>query len=94
MGAVKPGAGAADWPYQPEEWMESAACLGCADPDMFHPRSPGREAAKAAKAVCAGCKVASECGAYALAHGLEGVWGGLCDRERKALKRGGHAQAS
>ena len=41
-----------------------------------------------AKMVCAGCPVRTECLAEALDNQIEwGVWGGLTERERRALLR-------
>ncbi|MCX4633469.1 MULTISPECIES: WhiB family transcriptional regulator [unclassified Streptomyces] len=41
-----------------------------------------------AKAVCGGCPVRTECLAHALDQRIEhGVWGGMTDRERRALLR-------
>ncbi|MGW1617353.1 WhiB family transcriptional regulator [Streptomyces sp. NPDC002285] len=41
-----------------------------------------------AKAVCSGCLVRTECLAYALDNRIEhGVWGGMTERERRALRR-------
>ncbi|KOV41956.1 WhiB family transcriptional regulator [Streptomyces sp. H036] len=41
-----------------------------------------------AKAVCAGCPVRTECLAHALDHRIEhGIWGGMTERERRALLR-------
>ncbi|MFF0484930.1 WhiB family transcriptional regulator [Streptomyces sp. NPDC004435] len=41
-----------------------------------------------AKALCAGCPVRAECLAYALDERVEyGVWGGMTERERRALLR-------
>ncbi|WP_225801762.1 WhiB family transcriptional regulator [Streptomyces sp. NK15101] len=41
-----------------------------------------------AKAVCFGCPVQAECLAYALDRRVEhGVWGGMTERERRALLR-------
>jgi WhiB family redox-sensing transcriptional regulator len=49
--------------------------------------APGQDA-RAAKKICSGCLVATECAAWALAQGadLEGIWGGLTRRERAKLR--------
>jgi WhiB family redox-sensing transcriptional regulator len=73
-------------------WQDNAACRG-EDPDtFFHPegeRGPAREAReRAAKAVCAACPVLAQCAAHALAvREPYGVWGGMSEDERRALKR-------
>ncbi|MFJ3310654.1 WhiB family transcriptional regulator [Streptomyces sp. NPDC086549] len=67
-----------------EEWSEHAACRA-ADPDelFVEGAAQGR-----AKAVCTGCVVRTECLAYALDNRIEhGVWGGMTERERRALLR-------
>ena len=67
------------------EWLERAACAGL-DPGVFF---PGRgESTEPAKQVCAGCPVRGECLEHALAKGERfGVWGGLSERERRAIRR-------
>src|SRR3954467_12777307 len=41
-----------------------------------------------AKAVCTGCPVRTECLAYALDERIEhGIWGGMTERDRRALLR-------
>ena len=53
-------------------------------------RSPAREVREArAKAICARCPVIGECATYALVAGeRHGVWGGLSERDRAALRLG------
>jgi WhiB family redox-sensing transcriptional regulator len=65
-------------------WRELAACRG-ADLNVFF---PGRgESAEPARRVCAGCLVREPCLDYALGHGIiSGVWGGLAERDRRALR--------
>ncbi len=65
------------------EWQQDAACKG-EDPRIFW-----RPHEAHAKAICARCPVIEDC----LRHALEadesgGVWGGMTDRERRALKAG------
>jgi WhiB family transcriptional regulator, redox-sensing transcriptional regulator len=66
---------------------DTAACQD-ADPEIFF---PGRgHDARAAKAVCARCPVASECLEYALKDEdafLAGVWGGTTPKEGRGLQR-------
>jgi len=72
-------------------WRELAACRGAALNLFF----PGRgESAEPARRVCAGCQVREPCLDYALSHGItHGIWGGLAERDRRAL-RSGHAGAA
>ena len=67
---------------QDREWTARAICaLG--DPDrLFVTGAAQREAAK----LCRGCPVQMECLADALDNQVEfGVWGGLTERQRRAL---------
>ncbi|WP_263977102.1 WhiB family transcriptional regulator [Streptomyces sp. NK08204] len=67
-----------------EEWTEHAACHAT-DPDELFVDGAAQHTAKA---VCTGCAVRTECLAYALDNRIEhGVWGGMTDRERRALLR-------
>lgn len=67
-----------------EDWAARAACKADT-PDALFVR--GAEQNKA-KAVCAGCPVRTECLAEALDNQIEwGVWGGMTERERRALLR-------
>ncbi len=72
-----------------EEWRSLAACRS-ADPELFFPISAkGRAAAEIAraKAVCARCRVRSQCLDYALAtHQVHGIWGGTTEEERYLLR--------
>ena len=65
-------------------WRYRAACRG-ADLDLFF---PGRgESAEPARRVCARCPVREPCLDYALRHGItHGIWGGLAERDRRALR--------
>ncbi len=66
-----------------ENWSQSAACLGKSD-DLF---VKGAEQNRA-KQMCNGCPVRAECLAEALDNRIEwGVWGGMTERERRALLR-------
>jgi WhiB family redox-sensing transcriptional regulator len=71
-------------------WRDRAACLG-EDPELFFPDGNTRPAlvqAEEAKAVCRRCEVTATCLKWALESGQEaGVWGGLSEEERRALKR-------
>ncbi|CAM3967492.1 WhiB family transcriptional regulator [Corynebacterium frankenforstense] len=65
-------------------WVTSAKCRGI-DPETLFVR--GAEQRKAAT-FCRGCPVQQMCLADALDNGVEfGVWGGLTERQRRALLR-------
>ncbi|WP_432113898.1 WhiB family transcriptional regulator [Streptomyces sp. S1] len=67
-----------------ESWSERAACR-TADPDELFADGAAQ---KQAKALCSACPVRTECLAHALDRRIEhGVWGGMTDRERRALLR-------
>ena len=67
-----------------EDWAPQAACRA-SEPDQLFVR--GAEQNKA-KQVCSGCPVRTECLAEALDNQIEwGVWGGMTERERRALLR-------
>lgn len=67
-----------------EAWANEALCKKSAPDELF---VRGAEQHKA-KVVCAACPVRAECLAEALDNGIEwGVWGGLTERERRAVLR-------
>lgn len=67
-------------------WAGAALCAQT-DPDLFFPERGGASVA-AAKRVCLACPVRSECLDAALRRRERfGVWGGLSERERRALLR-------
>ena len=67
-----------------------AACRD-EDPELFFPignTGPALIQIDEAKAVCRRCPVVDECLLWALESGQDaGVWGGLSEDERRALKR-------
>ncbi|MER5279057.1 WhiB family transcriptional regulator [Streptomyces sp. NPDC002809] len=73
-----------------ENWRTQAACRD-EDPDLFFPigsTGPAVVQTEDAKGVCRGCPVREECLRWALENGQDaGVWGGLDETERRALKR-------
>ena len=76
-----------DW-----DWQLSAACRGLDTASFYHPeneRGPSRMRREMrAKAVCSGCPVIESCLQWALESGQDsGVWGGLSEDERRAMKR-------
>ena len=71
-------------PFERGEWITQAACRQ-GDPDALFVR--GAEQRKAA-AICRRCPVLMECRADALDNKVEfGVWGGLTERQRRAVLR-------
>jgi WhiB family redox-sensing transcriptional regulator len=67
-----------------EAWTMSAMCQQSSPDELF---VRGAEQHKA-KMVCAACPVRTECLAEALDNNIEwGVWGGLTERERRAILR-------
>jgi WhiB family transcriptional regulator, redox-sensing transcriptional regulator len=74
-------------------WRLQAACRDIDSAVFFSPdgeRDPERSAREArAKAICARCPVIRECATYALGAGeRHGVWGGLSERDRAAVRLG------
>ena len=66
------------------DWTTSAACR-TNDPDELFVQGAAQNRAKQ---VCLGCPVRAECLADALDNRVEfGVWGGMTERERRALLR-------
>lgn len=64
-----------------------AACAET-DPDAFYPESggEGRAVAKQARRVCRGCELIDPCLKWALDTAEPfGIWGGLTERERRAV---------
>ena len=67
-----------------QTWAVQAACLTAAPDDLFVRGAAQRQA----REMCFHCPVRLECLADALdAHVQFGVWGGLTERERRALLR-------
>ncbi|QUF07840.1 WhiB family transcriptional regulator [Actinosynnema pretiosum subsp. pretiosum] len=61
------------------------ACVG-EDPELFFPLPAQHDQVAAAKAVCGWCPVRQACLTNALHHGVEGVWGGTTEEERRQLR--------
>lgn len=77
----------------PGVWVELGACRRaqvsplCEWVSVFFPR-PGFNSTDRALELCSGCVVRRECGEYALETNQHwGVWGGLTERQRFAVKR-------
>ena len=77
-----------------ERW--SRAACSTADPELFFPISssgPAVHQAKRAKAICARCEIRQACLDYAIDAGpIQGVWGGMTERERRLLRQRGHRE--
>jgi WhiB family redox-sensing transcriptional regulator len=72
------------------DWRHRSACRD-ENPELFFPvgnTGPALQQIEEAKKVCQRCSVINECLKWALESGQEaGVWGGLSEDERRALKR-------
>ncbi len=76
----------------PAGWAASGACQD-SDPELFFPitsQGPARGQLDKAKAVCACCPVRAQCLEFALDSGQDfGIWGGMSEQERRAMRRSG-----
>jgi WhiB family redox-sensing transcriptional regulator len=72
------------------DWRHRSACLD-EDPELFFPignTGPAILQIEEAKQVCRRCDVRELCLSWAIEAGQDhGVWGGLSEDERRALKR-------
>ena len=72
------------------DWRHIAACREV-DPELFFPignSGPALLQIEEAKQVCRRCPVTDECLRWAIDSGQDaGVWGGMSEDERRALKR-------
>ena len=72
------------------DWRHRAICRD-EDPELFFPvgtSGPALLQIAEAKAVCRRCPVMSDCLSWALHSGQDaGVWGGMSEDERRAVKR-------
>jgi WhiB family transcriptional regulator, redox-sensing transcriptional regulator len=72
------------------DWVHRARCKD-EDPELFFPigtTGPAATQIEQAKAICMQCDVRAHCLDWALATGQDaGVWGGLSEEERRALRR-------
>lgn len=76
---------------QTKRWQLSASCRDHDNALFFNPegeRGQNRDRRdNAAKGICLGCPVLSQCREHALAiDGLHGVWGGMSRADRDVLK--------
>lgn len=68
-------------------WQEEALCAQTGG-DFFFPE-PG-SSVREAKRICGLCPIRATCLEYALSHDMRfGVWGGMSEKERLALRRAG-----
>ncbi|HEV3473780.1 MAG TPA: WhiB family transcriptional regulator [Actinomycetota bacterium] len=79
------------------EWVHRAKCKD-EDPELFFPvgtTGPAAAQIDEAKAICTHCEVRVECLDWALATGQDaGVWGGMSEEERRALRRARRREAA
>jgi WhiB family redox-sensing transcriptional regulator len=72
------------------DWRHNAVCRD-EDPELFFPignTGPALLQIEEAKAVCRRCPVTKQCLQWALESvTADGVWGGLSEDERRAMKR-------
>ena len=79
------------------DWRHRAKCRDLEDPELFFPignTGPALAQIEEARAVCTGsrdgqpCEVIDLCLKWAIEHNQDaGVWGGMSEDERRALKR-------
>jgi WhiB family redox-sensing transcriptional regulator len=79
------------------DWRDLAACLD-EDTDLFFPDGSSQQAyeqMEVARQICARCEARDRCLAWALDIGqVSGVWGGLTEDERSAIRRRTRAEQS
>lgn len=72
------------------DWRHRSECLN-EEPELFFPignTGPAVFQIEEAKAVCRRCDVRDQCLEWAMENGQDhGVWGGMSEDERRALKR-------
>jgi WhiB family redox-sensing transcriptional regulator len=72
------------------DWRHDASCRDV-DPELFFPigtTGPALAQIEAAKAICGTCAVQAPCLEWALATAQDaGIWGGLTEDERRAIRR-------
>lgn len=72
------------------DWRHKAACLE-QDPELFFPigsSGPAMAQAEQAKRICRTCVVMDTCLKWALDTNQDaGVWGGMGEEERRAIRR-------
>jgi len=72
------------------DWVHRARCKD-EDPELFFPvgtTGPAALQIERARTICMQCEVRTECLEWAMVTGQDaGVWGGLSEDERRALRR-------
>lgn len=78
------------WDANHLAWRQDAECRDL-DPNLFFPvgvTGAAVDQIAAAKGICAGCAVRSDCLEFAVTTNQEfGVWGGTSEDERRVLRR-------
>lgn len=68
-------------------WAAKAACADPSiDPEIFFPASRTPIATLRARQICSTCPVVQQCGRWAIATKVEGVWGGLTETDRNNIR--------
>jgi WhiB family transcriptional regulator, redox-sensing transcriptional regulator len=79
------------------DWVQRARCRD-EDPELFFPigsTGPAALQVEAAKAICYVCPVRNDCLEWSLATVQDsGVWGGLSEEERRAVRRARRREAT
>ncbi len=68
------------------EWMDAAACRGSATSQWFPAKGPLTARNLDAILTCRRCPVQTHCLQHALDHAEVGIWGGLTDEQRQAMR--------
>lgn len=97
MTARTPKAPGGPLPAADNDWRHQGLCAAHGDPDLWFPVGTTPEEAQKeadAKAICGTCPVKEMCLTWALETGQsDGVWGGLNEAQRRALRRARGARA-
>jgi WhiB family redox-sensing transcriptional regulator len=73
-------------PDDPLKWQDDALCAQVSQ-EMFFPEKGG--STRDAKRICTTCEVKAQCLDYALQNNERFcIWGGLSERQRRALSKG------
>jgi WhiB family redox-sensing transcriptional regulator len=81
--------------YFTDEEFEAAACKSVGTEAYYVDDRANAMAVRALKTVCSSCEIIGKCLEVALANNeMYGVWGGMSESERKALKRNLNRAAS